>query len=337
MGATLKDVSIVIVTYKGDGMLKDCLDSLAATCGDEPQIVVVDNSPSEATRFLVARYPNTCYVSSPGNPGFAGGNNRAMPFCERPYVLLLNNDTIVHERASIEALVAFLDETPQAGVVQGTMVVPGEKPVLGGCGAFLSPFGFLYANGAFVPDALEYHSPCRCFSAIGAFMMFRKSLLAHTNGFLFRSHFWSYYEETDFCHRVWLVGSEVWYVPTPPISHLLGKTSGMFPPAEIMGRYLRNQLFSLAVNLGWAARLWLVPAQAGIVFCHALVSLARGNAKQFRSDTSAIAVLWRERKRILAARRAVQRKRKIGDLALFRAVMRMPPPGYFLRSLKAIK
>ena len=48
--STLENISIVIVTYKGDDMTRDCLDSLATTCGTAPQVVVVDNSPSEATR-----------------------------------------------------------------------------------------------------------------------------------------------------------------------------------------------------------------------------------------------------------------------------------------------
>ena len=54
MTAPLNNVSIIIVTYQGDGLTKNCLDSLAATCGAMPQVVVVDNSPSEATtRFAV--------------------------------------------------------------------------------------------------------------------------------------------------------------------------------------------------------------------------------------------------------------------------------------------
>lgn len=50
MKSTLENISIVIVTYKGDDMTRYCLDPLATTCGTAPQVVVVDNSPSEATR-----------------------------------------------------------------------------------------------------------------------------------------------------------------------------------------------------------------------------------------------------------------------------------------------
>ena len=55
MKSALNDVSIVIVTYKGDDMTRDCLDSVAATCGTAPQVVVVDNSPTEATRKFSER------------------------------------------------------------------------------------------------------------------------------------------------------------------------------------------------------------------------------------------------------------------------------------------
>ncbi len=38
-------------------------------------------------------------------------------------------------------------------------------------------------------------------------------------GFLFKDEFYAYYEETDFCHRIWLSGHEVWYVPSPIVGH----------------------------------------------------------------------------------------------------------------------
>ena len=147
----LDQVSIVIVTYKGDEVLSNCLESLALTCGEEPQIVVVDNSPSKSTKGLVERYSNAIYVESPGNPGFAGGNNRAMPFCDRKYVLLLNNDTVVRSRSSIEILVDYIESHPECWVVQGSIILPNANGLAGGCGSFLTPFGFQYARGFAVP------------------------------------------------------------------------------------------------------------------------------------------------------------------------------------------
>jgi len=323
MKSTLKDVSIVIVTYKGDELTKNCLDSLEATCGSDPQIVVVDNSPSEATRLLVASYPNTVYVSSPGNPGFAGGNNRAMPECDRPYVLLLNNDTIVRTRESIERLVGFLDEHPRCGVAQGTATLKDGKS-LAGCGSYLMPFGYMWAPGFGKEDDVCNATAVR-FSAIGFFMIFRRSILRNVGGSLFRTHFWCYYEETDFCHRVWLAGYEVWYVKTPPIIHLCGGTVGHFKHVDIMERYQKNILFSLNSNLSLLSRLFILPCFTTLLAIHGLVHLLRGHADVFVADMRSLASPIRNRPKILAARRQISRIRKVSDFKIFNAVMRLPP------------
>ena len=328
----LDRVSIIIVTYKGDAVLEDCLTSLKATCGDEPQIVVVDNSPSEATREIVSSYPNAVYVESPGNPGFAGGNNRGLPFCTRDYILLLNNDTIVKSRQSIERLVDFLEAHPVCGVVQGSIILPNAKGTAGGCGSFLTPFGFQYARGFGVPlDMPGINVPVRCFSVIGAFMMFPRKILSDT-GFVFYDHFTSSYEESDFCHRVWLAGYEVWYVPTEPIEHLCGYTAGMFARTDIMRQHLRNSFFSLKVNLGFASRLVIVSCYYCVMFVHAVAHLLRGDAKTFRADLGMFADVFRLRNKIAAARCKVNRK--VSDFQVFRRVLRLPSLPYLLRSVR---
>lgn len=330
MKSTLKDVSIVIVTYKGDELTRNCIDSLAATCGDDPQIVVVDNSPSEATRLMVASYPNTTYVSSPGNPGFAGGNNRAMPECNRPYVLLLNNDTIVHTRESIERLVEFLDDHPKCGAAQGSGTLKDGKR-LAGCGSFLMPFGFMWSPGFAQAEEPTFDKTHPCFTVSGFFMMFRRSILPSVGGMLFRSHFWCYYEESDFCHRAWLAGHEVWYVKTPPITHLCGATASGFRRADIMSRYLRNVLFSLSANLSFWSRLYMLTACKVLLACHGAYHLAMGHAETAKADWHALASTRRNRIKIIAARRQVKKLRKASDRQLFKTIMRMPSFAHFAK------
>lgn len=333
----LDQVSIIIVTYKGDEILFNCLESLAATCGEEPQIVVVDNSPSKSTRSLVDKYPNAIYVESPGNPGFTGGNNRALPYCDRKYVLLLNNDTIVRSRKSIEQLVAFMELHPQCGVAQGTIILQNTEEVVisGGCGSFLTPFGFQYARGFAVPlDTPGLNREIQCFTITGAFMMFPRNLVAYENsriGFLFHRHFWAYYEEVDFCHRVWLSGKEVWYVPTDPIEHLCGYTAGKFKRSEIMRQYMRNSFFSLRVNLGLLARMTILPIYYFVMLMHALVHLVRKDKATFDADMEIFKDIFRMRKEVCAARKRVIRY--VSDWWIFRRTLRLPPISYLLRTV----
>ena len=332
MSVNLGKVSIVIVTYKGDDLTRNCLDSLAMTCGNMPQIVVVDNSPSAETRKIVSHYPNALYVASPGNPGFAGGNNRAIPYCDRPYILLLNNDTIVHTGESISKLVDFLDANQKCGAVQGSGRLPLVRNTLAGCGSFLTPYGSLWSTGFMTETEPNFDRPHPCFAGGGFFLMFRRSALASVGGMPFRTHFWCYYEEIDFCHRLWLAGHEVWYVPTPPIDHLLSRTSKNLRHDDVMQRYLRNIIFSLSANLSAWNRFRIRNVFLAMLLGHALVSLIRGNISAAKCNIAAIARAWHDRRRILAARRQVERLRKVTDREAFAKTMYRPSLREFLRA-----
>ena len=322
VNCTLRDVSILIVTYKGDDLTRDCLSSLASACGDGPQVVVVDNSPSEATRAMVAAtFPSAVYVRSPENPGFAGGNNRGLRYCNRPYVLLLNNDTIVHSAESILSLARFLCENPRCGAVQGSgRLVPSGN--IAGCGSWLTPLGFLYTPGFNEKEHPLFEKSHPCFMVSGFFLMFRRKDIASVGGFLFRTDFWCYYEETDFCHRVWLAGMEVWYVPTVPIDHFCGRTAGRFRHDDIMRRYLRNLRFSLKANLSFPSRLRMMPCIYLMIAAHAFFHLLKGHLSTFKVDFAALVTSRRDRKRILAARRQANRIRKVSDAQIFKLAMR---------------
>ena len=329
----LNQVSIIIVTYKGDDVLAPCLESLAKACGTEPEIIVVDNSPDETTKALVEEYSNAVYVESPGNPGFAGGNNIGLQFCARKYVLLLNNDTIVRSGLSIKGLVEFLESHPDAGIAQGSIVLSKANGMAGGCGSFLTPFGFQYARGFAVPlNTQGVNVPTRCFSVMGAFMMFARELVSECGGFLFYDHFKSYYEESDFCHRAWLAGKEVWYVSTEPIEHLCGFTASKFNRAEIMRQYIRNSFFSLSVNLGALARYLIVPAYSCVMIVHSLVHLVRGDLITCKTNLFVFREIYKLKKEIRKSRAKINRART--DWWVLSRVLRLPPFSYVLRAVR---
>ena len=251
-------LSIVIVTWQGDDLLRTCLDSLARIYDTAPEIVVVDNANEASTRRLAEGYPNVLYVATPRNLGFAGGNNIGLKRCTREHVLLLNNDTVVHED-SLSPLIDFLEKHPKVGVVQGTMNVPALDDGLDDCGVIMTPFGIQQHLHRGEPTATTPLKPRRVTAAKGAMMLLRRAVVADT-GFLFYDHFGSYFEETDFCRRAANVGWETWFVPTPPIDHLCGATSTQFDRDAIWTQYFRNILYSFARNWGWWGRLVMLPA-----------------------------------------------------------------------------
>ena len=287
----VSDLSVIIVTWNGDDLLANCLESLCRVYANRLEIVVVDNAASEATRSLVVGFDGVKYVPSPGNPGFAGGNNIGVREATRSYILLLNNDTVVHGD-SFSPMVEFLKSHKHVGIVQGTMNVPALGNGLDDCGILMTPFGIQRHLHRGAPTDSTRLLPRRVFAAKGAMMMFKRAVLDDL-GFLFYDHFWSYYEETDFCHRARNIGWETWFVPTLPIDHLCGATSSRFDSRMVWRRYFRNIIYSFCKNFGFWGRFFTLPCFMCAAFlrspsalCGAIVDMARGRIQSLRSSKS---------------------------------------------------
>lgn len=333
MGERLAELSILIVTWNGDEILGPCLRSLAAVCGTAPEIVVVDNAASPETERLVAEFPNCKYVKSEKNLGFAGGNNLGIGHCTRSYVVLLNNDTIVHAD-SFTPLMRYLDEHLQVGVVQGTLNLSRCGNKLDNCGTLLTPIGQLSLLHQWEPTETTALKEMAVFSVKGAFFIFRRELIGDVPCGLFHDSFFNNYEETDFCHRVWLSGKEVHFVPTPPIDHLYNATIAKLPRSDVKARELSNAMFSLHSLLG-ARGLWtLLPKFYAYRFLMFLRCVCTLRGKEAKVYFDAVRMTWQRRTEIAAVRHEVQAKRVISDGELFKRVMFHPSFSYWLNSVR---
>lgn len=329
----LDQLSILIVTFQGDALLQNCLESLSNDCGLKPEIIVVDNSATTLTRALVGKYANTRYIASTENLGFAGGNNLGISSCTRPYVLLLNNDTIIHKEPFTQ-LIQYLIDHPHVGVVQGTMNLPNHGNTLDACGVLLTSSGEQYIRLEHRPTATTKRPNRAVFAAKGACLLFRRSIIKDLDGVLFYDHFQAYYEESNFCHRVWLSGHEVHFVDTPPIDHLLGQTAKKFPAETIQIQYISNLLFSHLTLLSTCGRWLLIPRLLllhGIVFAS---SVLRRNWRSALVLPRAIKQTFLNRRRIMEVRKKIQATRTITDRELFRKVLVRPPLRYYYLLLR---
>ena len=258
MDALVDSLSILIVTWNGDELLANCLDSVARVYSTHPEIIVVDNAAAPSTRELVGKYPNAKYLSTKENLGFAGGNNLGFVATTRKYVLLLNNDTIIHED-SFSPLLRFLAANAKVGIVQGTMNTPARNNGLDVCGEDLWPWGLLHHRLIGKPTASTKLKAKRVFAAKGAMLMMKREVVDSLDGELFDGSFRNYFEDIDFCFRARKRGWQTWFIPTPPIDHLCAQTSGRFDQRDIMERYFRNILKSFHRNFGFWGHLFTIP------------------------------------------------------------------------------
>lgn len=326
-------VSVIIVNFNGARLLPACLDSLAASTCPNREVIVVDNASSDDSLQVLERYPWVKVVRCERNLGFAGGNNAGLKHCTGDYVLLLNNDTIV-DPGFIEPLRDYLTRQPHVAVVQGKMRLPRFGDTLDACGSFLTFLGVPYHYGLYKPDGPKYRRPYPVFSAKGACLMFRRDIINRVGGFLFDEDFFCYYEETDFCHRVWLAGYEVHFVPGPPIQHLMGATAGDPRGPKVLRRYLSNMAFSLMANLSFPSRVRILPFFFALVSASLLLSLL---SLRMESAAAYWAVLtgWIPRYgRIRSRRRMIRPLRTRSDRRVFERVLRNPRLSYFIKTFR---
>ena len=123
-------VSVVVVTYGGLDLTKDCLESLARETWPRIEILVVDNASSDATpeylRETAERDPRIRTIFNAENRGFAAANNQGIAASRGEVVVLLNNDTVVPP-GLLGRLVRHLERDPSIGLLCPTTNFCGNE------------------------------------------------------------------------------------------------------------------------------------------------------------------------------------------------------------------
>lgn len=270
-------------------------------------------------------------VQSGSNLGFAGGNDFGLKYCNGDYIYLLNNDTIL-EKDCVEELVLFMERDPKIAAAQSKMVLLNDREKLDVVGSFWTNTGFLFHFG-YQGDAAKkaYNEPLKVFSNKGASMMLRKSAIDKV-GF-FDEDFWCYYEETDLCHRLWLVGYECWYAPKAVMYHAGGGTSLTFDNSYIQFHNFKNKLLSFVKNFEVATLLKFIFIYFAINMLLSIYWLFSGKPKHFLALYKAIGWNVKQFPRTLAKRREIQAMRTRSDREILRGVQRNPGADYYVDAL----
>lgn len=328
MPIELSDLSILIVTWNGDDLLRDCLGSIAKSCDVLPEVVVVDNAGRESTRELVSQFANAKYIAADHNLGFAGGNNLGFPHCTRPYVLLLNNDTIIRDEP-FSTMIRYLEDHPKVAVVQGKMRLVRMGDVLDSCGEMLTPFGVGYDEFVHRDCTRTRVRTGPVYFAKGALLLMHRSIVDRLGGILFHDFFMNNYEEADFCYRVWMSGNEVHFVDTPVVDHLQGQSIRRLDVAEMSGRSLANMWFSLSANLEKHNRRRVLSRLLCLQVLLFGYMLLCGHWGKLKSWIVAFREIRGRRERLVAIRKVVQQCRVSSDCEIFKLIMVKPGLMYY--------
>lgn len=90
------EVTIVIPNYKGKEYLFSCVKSLYEKDQTEKKILIIDNASNDGSiEEVVKEYPEVECVMLDKNYGFCRAVNIGIEKTDTPYVILLNNDTVI--------------------------------------------------------------------------------------------------------------------------------------------------------------------------------------------------------------------------------------------------
>ena len=231
-------LAVVIVAFRCEAMLRDCLLSLREHSPARPMTVhVVDNDSGDGTAEMVGReFPEVILRRNAANLGFGAANNLAIAADSSPQVLFLNPDTRITAGA-LDLLCGLLDERPELAMVGPRLIREDGSfdhaakrsfpTVLGSIGHFTGAGQRSGASGALAqyraPD-LDEHQSGLVDAVNGAFMLVRRRALDDVG--LFDEGYWMYMEDLDLNYRLAEAGWKTWYEAGATVVHLKAGTSG---------------------------------------------------------------------------------------------------------------
>lgn len=113
-------VNVIIVTYNGESVIGDCLESVFNSIGDiDLNVIVCDNQSTDKTVDIVIAYPEISLTTNKCNIGFGAANNIAIASClenSPDYFLLLNQDAYVYPN-TIQKLIDVAEAEKDVGIV----------------------------------------------------------------------------------------------------------------------------------------------------------------------------------------------------------------------------
>lgn len=257
------ELSVVVVNYRSADLVLRALGSLRQeTRTHSYELIVVDNDEDGAGAERIEREaPDVRVIRTAGNPGFAVGCNTGMAVGRGRWMLLLNPDTRILDRA-VDRCLDFLASPAGAGVAMLGCEHVGEDGSLQPSSfpkvlwpSLLGSLGNNVLLGPLVralrPDLLEarsvewqrrLHSRTHDTDALqGSFLIVDRAIVAETGGL--DPDFFLYFEELDWCRRVAERGGRIVYYCDARIVHATRRRYD--DPRTERQAYLSEALFIL--------------------------------------------------------------------------------------------
>lgn len=238
-------LTVGITTRNRPESLRACLASIAVIQDLDPEVLVFDDasSPPAALQAASSTVP-VRVIRDESAPGPVVGRNRLVKEAEGEFALLLDDDTRILSRESIEAALQVLRGDPRVAAVA---------------------FAQAEADGRPWPDRMQ-PSTARVPSVVASFIgfahMVRRSAFLEVSGY--REALGFYGEEKELCLRLVHSGHQTVYLPDARVAHVPDPANR--DRRQYLRRVARNDCLNTLYNDPLTRLVWMLPARFVLYF-----------------------------------------------------------------------
>jgi GT2 family glycosyltransferase len=265
-GFELSHFDVITVNYKSRDYALRCMESvfghLNRLLGN---VYLIDNASGEDLEAIKNRFPQCEIICNDKNIGFGAAVNIGLARTTAPYVMIINPDACIREGSS-QALLDWLDSRPNVGIL-GPRILSPDGTVQGSARGFPTGFTGLFGRSSLLSRFFPNNSITRrnvmTWKAegicgvdtdwvSGAFMVVRREALKDVG--LLDERFFMYWEDADWCRRMWQKKWRVVYYTGFSVIHFSGKSSRKIPIKSLI--YFHKSAYYLFVKYS-SAPIWI--------------------------------------------------------------------------------
>ena len=234
-------IDVIIVNFNSTDWSFQCLESFSDAIKKRTvKAHLVDNGSSDGLGPIENAFPEVLVSRNQNNLGFARAVNKALKVSKSEYVVILNPDTAV-TNGFLSSSLEYMEEHEEVGVL-GPAILNSDGSVQGSARAYPGVLTALFDRRAPLSRLLPKNAitranvlsrgsdgvtPLEVDWVSGACMVVRRKAINEVG--LLDPRFFLYWEDADWCRRMWEKGWKVVYFPPAKVFHQVGASSSTRP------------------------------------------------------------------------------------------------------------
>jgi len=245
-------LSIVIVNYKSESLILDCLRSIYRYTKDiSYEVIVIDNSfVKEKNKDVLNEFPTTIWKDLGYNAGFSIANNEGIHLATGEFILFLNADTLLMDESIEKALIHLQSNSQNIAVGAIQIDVHGNEIPYFRTQNEIRKQLFILPHTLIAEKIINLLLPKERFQSnnetnnlVGAFLLVSKKNAIESGQW--DEDFFLYAEDVEFCQRLSKLG-KLLYFEDVKIIHLITENPYRNKSTSFVNRFnLQVQLSNL--------------------------------------------------------------------------------------------